>query len=172
MMKELNILNQLRFSRSEFERAFTGVSDEESRRRFMPINSIAWIVGHLAWHEQHYWLKRAQGKILFQRLEEVAAFGKPPADVPLSEMVELWKAAIKESDSYLTGLTKDDLLEKLVVNGKKLHANIGTMITRVTYHYWYHIGEMQAIRQLLGQKDLPSFVGENIETVGQFYLDE
>jgi hypothetical protein len=171
-MEELNILNQLRFSRTEFERGFTGVSEEESRRRFMPINSIAWIVGHLAWHEQHYWLKRAQGIIPIPRLEEVAAFGKPPADVSLSEMVELWKSAIKESDAYLSGLTRDDLLKKLVVNGKQLHANIGTMMTRVIYHYWYHIGEMQAIRQLLGQKDLPSFVGNSIETVGQFYFDE
>jgi hypothetical protein len=171
-MTELNILNQLRFSRSEFERGFAGVSEEDSRHRFMPINSIAWIVGHMAWHEQHYWLKRAQGIIPFPKLEEVAAYGKPPVDVSHSEVIELWKAAIKESDAYLTGLTKGDLLKKLVVNGKQLHANIGTMMTRVIYHYWYHIGEMQAIRQLLGHKDLPSFVGNGIETVGQFYLDE
>ena len=73
-MKELHILNQLRFARSEFQRGFEGVSEEDSRRRFMPINSIAWIVGHLAWHEQHYWLKRAQGIIPFPRLDEVTAF--------------------------------------------------------------------------------------------------
>jgi hypothetical protein len=33
---------------------------------------------------------------------------------------------------------------------------------RITYHYWYHIGEIQAIRQMLGHQDLPVYVG-NIE---------
>jgi hypothetical protein len=33
------------------------------------------------------------------------------------------------------------------------------MLRRVTYHYWYHTGESQAIRQLLGHKNLPEFVG-------------
>jgi len=33
----------------------------------------------------------------------------------------------------------------------------------MTYHYWYHIGEIQAIRQLLEQPDLPEYVGP-IET--------
>jgi hypothetical protein len=171
-MNQLNIVNQLRFSRSEFERGFAGVSEEDSRRRFMPINSIAWIVGHMAWHEQHYWLKRAQGIIPFPQLDEITANGKPPTDVTLKDMVELWAGVLKETEVYLTGLSKDDLLKKLVVNGKQLHANIGTMMTRVIYHYWYHIGEMQAIRQLLGHKDLPSYVGNGIETVGQFYLDD
>jgi hypothetical protein len=31
---------------------------------------------------------------------------------------------------------------------------------RITYHYWYHIGEIQAIRQMLGHKDLPEYVGD------------
>jgi uncharacterized damage-inducible protein DinB len=171
-MKELNILNQLRFTRSEFQRGFTGVKEEDSKRRFMPINSIAWLVGHLAWHEQHYWLKRAQGIITFPRLDEVTAFGKPPADVSLKEMVGLWEAVIKASDDYLTKLTHDDLLIKLIVNGKELPANIGTMLNRVIYHYWYHTGEMQAIRQLLGHQDLPSYIGSGIDTNGQFYWDD
>jgi len=171
-MKELHILNQLRFSRSEFQKGFMGVNEADSRRRFMPINSIAWIVGHLAWHEQHYWLKRAQGIIPFPKLDEVTAFGKPPADVPLKEMADLWKAVIKASEDYLIKLTHDDYLKKLIVNGKELSANIGTMMTRVTYHYWYHTGEMQAIRQLLGHQDLPSYIGSGIETVGQFYWED
>jgi len=61
---------------------------------------------------------------------------------------------------------------KLIVKGKELPANIGTMLTRVTYHYFYHIGEMQAIRQMLGHKDLPTYIGDGIETVGEFYWDQ
>ncbi|MFN8512118.1 MAG: hypothetical protein U0841_05920 [Chloroflexia bacterium] len=34
------------------------------------------------------------------------------------------------------------------------------MIRRVAYHYWFHNGEAQAVRQLLGHTDLPTFVGD------------
>jgi hypothetical protein len=30
---------------------------------------------------------------------------------------------------------------------------------RTIYHYWYHLGEALAIRQVLGHTDLPDFVG-------------
>jgi hypothetical protein len=33
----------------------------------------------------------------------------------------------------------------------------------VIYHYWFHSGEALAIRQMLGQSNLPEFVG-NIQT--------
>jgi hypothetical protein len=33
-------------------------------------------------------------------------------------------------------------------------------LRRVTYHYWFHLGESQAIRQMLGHRDLPAFVGD------------
>ena len=35
----------------------------------------------------------------------------------------------------------------------------GTKLLRTTYHYWFHLGESQAIRQLLGHVKLPDFVG-------------
>jgi len=35
----------------------------------------------------------------------------------------------------------------------------GTRLHRTTYHYWFHLGESQAIRQLLGHTKLPTFVG-------------
>jgi hypothetical protein len=30
----------------------------------------------------------------------------------------------------------------------------------MTYHYWYHLGEALAVRQMLGHRDLPDFVGD------------
>jgi hypothetical protein len=44
--------------------------------------------------------------------------------------------------------------------GKPLPENIGTMLLRNIYHYWFHIGEAHAIRQMLGHPDLPQFVGD------------
>ncbi len=171
-MSELHVLNQLRFTRSEFRRSFQGVREAEGSQRFMPINSIAWMVGHLAWHEQLYWLVRSGKGALFPELEESNAYGKPPGEPSLMRMIECWERVIEASDDFLTSLNRADLESHLTVNGKQLPFNIGTIITRVTYHYWYHCGEMQAVRQLLGHTNLPDFVGRDIETVGAFYLDD
>ena len=76
-----------------------------------------------------------------------------------------------ETDLFLDKLTIADLTPNVIVNGKERQISKGTMLTRVIYHYWYHTGEMQAVRQLLGHTGLPSFVGDDIETVGKFYLD-
>jgi hypothetical protein len=35
------------------------------------------------------------------------------------------------------------------------------------YHYWYHIGESQAVRQMLGHTGLPEFVG-NIQVLAPY----
>ena len=45
---------QLRFTRSEFERCLDGVSDEDARHCFEPMNCISWIIGHLASQEHIY----------------------------------------------------------------------------------------------------------------------
>jgi hypothetical protein len=31
---------------------------------------------------------------------------------------------------------------------------------RNTYHYWHHLGEAHAIRQMLDHQQLPEFVGD------------
>jgi hypothetical protein len=36
----------------------------------------------------------------------------------------------------------------------------GEFLRGLVYHYWFHLGESQAIRQMLGHRDLPTFVGE------------
>ena len=168
---KLNIINQLLFVRSEFKKGFSGVTEEEGKQRVMPINSIGWIVGHLAWHEQYYWLTRAQDKTLVPEINDQVGFGKPASTPSLKKMISYWEKITQDSDDYLFQMKESDLLEKMVVKGKELPFNIGTMISRVIYHYWYHNGEMQALRQLMGHSDLPDFVSDDIETIGSFYLD-
>lgn len=167
----LHIVNQLKFTRSEFKRGFSGVSEKEGQRRFMPINCIAWMVGHLAWHEQLYWLTRLQGSTPIPELNNLAAFEGPASQPSLKEMIAYWEKITSETDLFLDKLTVADLTPNVIVNGKERQISKGTMLTRVIYHYWYHTGEMQAVRQLLGHTGLPSFVGDDIETVGKFYLD-
>lgn len=167
----LNIINQLIFARSEFKKGFYSVSEKDGRQRLVPINSIGWIVGHLAWHEQYYWLTRAQGKTLIPEIIEQVGFGKPTSTPSLKEMISYWEKITHASDEFLDRLSESNLLDHMIVRGKELPFNLGTMIFRVIYHYWYHNGEIQALRQLMGHSDLPQFVSDDIETVGRFYLD-
>ena len=64
------------------------------------------------------------------------------------------------ADPYLDSLATEQLQTELLRDGVAIGQSIGSALRRVTYHYWYHIGEIQAIRQMLGQSDLPEYVGD------------
>jgi len=150
---------QLRFARSEFQRGLEGVTEEEARRRFLPMNCIAWNVGHLAWQEQRYWLGFGQGKIPWPQIQATFAFGAPACTPELGEMWEAWRLITETADPWLDSLTMAQLQEPVLINGQDVGVTFGSLLLRTTYHYWYHTGENQAIRQLLGHTDLPVFVG-------------
>ncbi len=153
------LVSQLKFARSEFQRSLEGVTDEEARKRFLPMNCISWMVGHLAAQEQRYWCDLAQGNIVAPGLYEVTASGQPGTTPPLDEMRASWSAVVAQSDVYLDRVSREQLAEYFMHNGKPVRENIGTMLLRNIYHYWFHNGELQAVRQMLGHTDLPQFVG-------------
>lgn len=152
---------QLRFTRKEFQRALKNVSDEEARRRFEPMNSISWIIGHLAWQEQLYWLERAQGSTPAPIVHDMAS-GSPASTPPLDAMWAAWRSITEGSNAWLDTLSSAQLKTHLMRKDKPLpfKESIGSQLRRVTYHYWFHIGESQAIRQMLGHRGLPVFVGD------------
>jgi hypothetical protein len=150
---------QLRFARNEFVRGLDGVTEAEGFRRVEPMNSLGWIVAHLTWQEQRYWLTAAQGIILEPEINILAGYGQPATTPSLAEMWAAWRKITDANDSYLETLTSQTLTNHLVRGGEALPESIGSMLRRITYHYWYHIGESQAIRQLLGHRNLPDFVG-------------
>jgi uncharacterized damage-inducible protein DinB len=153
------LVTQLRFTRSEWLRGLAGVSPEEAARHFEPMNSISWLVGHLAWHEQLYWLQRAQGQTLVPEVM-ACANGQPMSTPDLEAMLAAWQTITQAADPYLDALTDQELKTHLMIDGSKpAPENIGRNLVRMTFHYWYHLGEMQAIRQLLGHTDLPRFIG-------------
>ncbi|MGA7671716.1 MAG: DUF664 domain-containing protein [Nitrolancea sp.] len=154
------LISQLRFARSEFRRSLDGVTDEEARRRFMPMNCISWMVGHMASQEQSYWCDFAQGKIVAPRVSELTAHGKIASTPSLDDMWADWTTITEQADVFLDGLTSDHLSEFFTLNGKPAREDIGTMLQRTIYHYWFHNGEAQGVRQLLGHTDLPQFVGK------------
>ncbi len=150
------LVTQLRFARSEFLRGLEGLTDADARKRLLPMNSISWMIGHLAWQEQRYWLWRAQDKILIPELNDLLASGQPASTPPLDEMWQAWRTITDAADPWLDALTT----EKLRMPIQAGLSNIGTFLRRTTYHYWYHLGEGMAVRQLLSHPNLPDFVGD------------
>jgi hypothetical protein len=154
------LVDQLRFARSEFRRGLEGVTEEEAKRRFEPMNCIAWNVGHLAWQEQRYWLYFPQGEMPFPDIQENFAYGQPASTPSLAEMWSTWEAITKAADAWLDAVTTEMLESHLVRDGKETEYIYGSLLLRTIYHYWYHTGENAAIRQSLGHSGLPDFVGD------------
>ena len=154
------LVDQLRFTRSEWLRGLENVSEEDGARHFGPMNCISWTVGHLAWHEQRSWLQRAQDKILFPELNEIFAYGAPMSTPSFKEILHIWQAVTKAADPFLDTVTTVSMQTDLRLKDESVGPILGTLLRRVTYHYWYHIGEIQAIRQMLGHRDLPEYVGD------------
>lgn len=153
------LVDQLRFTRSEWLRGLEGVTEADASHHHGQMNSIGWIVGHLAWQEQRYLLHRPQGIMLRQDIQDRFAYMAPMSTPALKDMLDAWRTITKAADPFLDALTGPALLDDLPVEGKPSGQTQGSGIGRLTYHYWFHIGEIMAIRQMLGQKRLPQYVG-------------
>ena len=161
------LVTQLRFARSEFVRGLDGVSPEDALRRLGPMNSIGWTVGHLASQENAYWVFLGQGLRLQPELRKLVGTGQPASTPPLDEMWAAWREITTAADRYLDTLTVEALETYFLRDGKPLGENIGTLLQRNLYHYWYHLGEALAVRQMLGHTGLPQFVGDMTQAVYQ-----
>jgi uncharacterized damage-inducible protein DinB len=154
------LVTQLWFARSEFLRCLEGVSAEDAVRRLESMNCISWIVGHLANQEHHYWLELAQDKSIAPDLNALVGYGRPASTPPWEEMWSIWRRVTAAADDYLTTITGETLSTHFVRAGKTRPEDVGKTLLRNINHYWFHTGEAHAIRQMLGHKDLPQFVGD------------
>ncbi|RPJ52098.1 MAG: DinB family protein [Chloroflexi bacterium] len=151
---------QLRFARSEFARCLEGVPPKDAVRRAPPMNSLSWIVGHLAGQESAYWVLLAQGQKIHPELRDLAGTGRPASTPPLEEMWFAWREVTAAADIYLDTLTVETLQTRFIWKGEPYRETVGTLLLRNLYHYWYHTGEAAGIRQALGHTDLPDFIGD------------
>jgi hypothetical protein len=161
------VVDQLRFTRSEWLRALRGVSEEDANRHFGQMNSISWIVGHLAWHEQRTCLQRPSNIVRFPAINAEFYSGAPMTTPSLKAMRAAWSKVTKESEPFLDSLKTRDLMRDLPRDGKPTGQTLGDAIRRMTFHYWFHMGEILAIRQMLGQQRLPEYVG-NLEAMAPY----
>lgn len=151
-----HLVRYLQHVRRELRRAVDGMTVADLERRVGGINSVAWMVGHLAWQEQGYWLT-SRGE---PAVADLHAFGhaRPEAPPRFGELFDVWVRVTAAADPWLVGLQDEDLRAHL--QGRRLfdEENIGTLLTRTSSHYYLHIGQITAIRKLLDYP-VPGFVG-------------
>jgi hypothetical protein len=137
-----------------------GVPVADATKRLKPMNCLSWMVGHLASQEHYLWVQMAQGQNIAPGLRKLVGFRQPASTPPWDEMWDFWHDITGAADRYLDTLTDDMLDQHLVWQSAKASEDVGTSLLRNIYHYWYHLGEAHAIRQMLGHHDLPSYVGD------------
>ena len=161
------IVEHLWFAREKWLTGYETLSAKDAVSRHGDANSPSWMVGHLAYFEQLTWCKLAQGKTVTEQVKPYG-FGKPATTPPLEEVLPLWRQIMPVCDVYLSTLTEADMRTFLKwPNGKPFWDDIGTTILRHTWHYWYHLGEMQALRSAMGHKNLGPYIG-GISPFGQY----
>ncbi len=153
------LVQQLYFTRSEFRSAVAGISEDDAKKRLLPMNCISWNVGHLAWQEQRYFLYYAQGQMPLPEIDKLFRYGGPASTPPLSEMLAAWQQITQAANPWLEAQTVEGLQVQVELDGQPSEYIFGSLLLRVIYHYWYHAGENMAIRQMLGHGQLPEFVG-------------
>jgi hypothetical protein len=163
------LVDQLAFAHTELVRSLAGVTPEEAVQRIMPMNSLGRMVGHLANHEQQVFLVGQGLAPVAPDLNALVGSGKPASTPPLAEMWGAWEAITATTMPLLTRMTDEDLLA-VPSAGRPPGDAYGTHLLRVINHYWFHIGEGQAMRQLLGHTNLPKFIG-NIGQEAPFRID-
>jgi uncharacterized damage-inducible protein DinB len=152
-------VDQLRFARSEWLRGLAGLSDADAVIRLDPMNSISWMVGHMAWHERECWFRRARGLRVEPGLDAFAT-GQPASVPSLATVQGAWDRVIADADPFLDALTTTDLEQRPEHDPRPNPPIVGSQIQYVTYHYWAHIGEVSAVRQILGHQGLAEYVGD------------
>ncbi len=152
-------VDQVRFARAEWLRGLAGLSEADAVVRLMPINSISWIVGHMAWHERLCWFRRGRG-LKVEPILDAFATGAPASTPSFAQMQAAWERIVAEADPFLDALTTTDLERPLAHDRRTTPPNAGSQLQYVTYHYWAHIGEVSAVRQMLGHTGLAQYVAD------------
>src|SRR5439155_19310856 len=120
------VVEQLRFTRSEWLRGLNGVSGEDASRHCGQMNSIGWIVGHLTWQEQRYLLHRPQGIMLRPEIQAEFVSGGPMSTPSLRDMLAAWRKVTATTEDFLDRLTTQALLVDLPLDGKRTGQSQGS----------------------------------------------
>lgn len=146
------------FARSEFERCLSGLIDEEAR--FRPakadgsqMNCISWVICHMAYQEWLFFVSGIGGP----PNKKLAPFatGGLASEPSIADALAVWREATAKADEWLAKADHEELQQPMQISWPE---NLGTALMRSIFHYWFHCGEVNAIRQLLGHPEI-MFVG-------------
>lgn len=141
-------------TRQEFLRGLQGLTEGEARRRLEPMNCISWTIGHMAAQEHAFFVARPQGREVKPEYKPFLT-GSQPSQPSLEEMMTLWRATCDNADAWLHAVTEERLKQRF--SSQPRAETAGTLLVRNIFHYWSHIGEINAARQMLGHV-APQFV--------------
>ena len=151
------------FAIAEFRRGLEGLTPDEARTRVPKagageMNAITWIAGHVSTH----WLSVAALAAGHARPEDAGRFAGANADPTppeLETMLARLDAARSATREWLAAAA-DELLAQ-PMGGRAGGENLGEGVLRATLHTWFHAGEVNAVRQMLGHAEIP-FVGPGV----------
>jgi hypothetical protein len=146
------------FALAEFERGLQGLTEEEAAVRMKKadgssMNAIAWTVAHIAGH----WLNRPE------HLRRYSWGSDDPTPPSLADAIAWLREGRAFAERWLPG-ADDALLQRVPEDGSTGGENIGTAVLRATLHTWFHTGEINAVRQMLGHAEIP-YVGKMLGVV-------
>ena len=137
----------------EFHRGIEGLTPAEVLVRHekadgTTMNAIAWIVAHVAAH----W---ANARAL--AVGEEPSAPRPPADGTPPDYAQALELLRTATDNLAWVSAASD--ERMSTRYSRLgDESVGTFLMRAVLHTWFHTGEINAIRQLLGHPEI-RFVG-------------
>ena len=137
----------------EFRRGIEGLTPLEVLVRHEKVdgsrmNAIAWIVGHVG---SHWTNARALAVGDEPNAPRPPSDGTPP---DYAEAVELLRAATDDL-GWVSAASDERMSQRYARLGDE---SVGTFLMRAILHTWFHTGEINAIRQLLGHPEI-RFVG-------------
>ncbi len=128
---------------------YNDLTDSDIKKVFPPLNCIGWLMGHSAVY--NYIIANKIKEIHIPKDADKYRNGQPHSMPNLIEITNLWEDSVGIAKNSLKLLTEEKLLEKgiWIKDGEEI--NLGTDISRMTFHYWNHLGEIASVRQLLGK---------------------
>ena len=96
----------------------------------------------------------------------MGASGKPASTPSLTAMLTAWETVTTAADAWLDAQSAATMLTP--VPNSASPRLVGNSLLRMTAHYWFHAGEIMAIRQILGHPGLPEFIGD-IDTLAPWH---
>jgi uncharacterized damage-inducible protein DinB len=144
-------------ARADLMRALDGFDDASGALRLGGLNEVAWMVAHLAFQEQAYWLLAFDRDPPRPQLAEYRR-SRPDPVMPLSQALDAYRAVSAATEPFLLGLRAEDLERRTPSVELQLKEPIGVLCLRVFGHHYVHIGQITAVRRWLGMP-VPPFVG-------------